>query len=82
MVGGPLVVADAAAFGLVTTRDMGSDSDAQVMAPTSSQFQDTTSPGSIRNIRQLFPKRISSRIWKSRVTEQPGAAMRPYLIMG
>lgn len=51
MVGGPLVLADAAAFGLVTTRNMGSDSDAQVMATTSSQFQDTTNPGSIRNIK-------------------------------
>jgi hypothetical protein len=82
MVGGPLVLADAAAFALVAADNMGSAIDAQVMATSSTQYQNATNPGSIRNVKTDVQKPISSRTWKLPVTKSREAAMRPFSIMG
>ena len=48
--GSSIAALDAAAYALYAAHET-SQNDAQVMATTSSQYQDTTNPGSIRNIK-------------------------------
>lgn len=51
MIGGPIVIADAAVYGYVTVRSIGTQGDTEVMGTTSSAYQEITKGGSVRNVQ-------------------------------